>query len=56
MCKFYDILQPEMRGTVNGIGESLAAFGRTLGPMTGAPLFAWTADHGIHQQVIYVQC
>ena len=49
-----DILQPVTRGTVNGIGQSLAALGRALGPMTGAPLFAWTADHGIHQQVVCV--
>ena len=34
---------------MNGIGQSLAALGRSVGPMTGAPLFAWTADHGIHQ-------
>ena len=36
---------------MNGIGQSLAALGRAVGPMTGAPLFAWTADHGIHQVV-----
>ena len=39
---------------MNGIGQSLAALGRALGPMTGAPLFALTADHGIHQLVVCV--
>ena len=30
------------RGTVNGIGQTFAAFGRMLGPYLGASLFAWT--------------
>ena len=54
MCSLCHILQPVTRGTVNGIGQSLAALGRALGPMTGAPLFAWTAGHGIHQLVVCV--
>lgn len=31
---------------MNGIGQSAAALGRALGPMAGAPLFAWSADNG----------
>jgi len=31
---------------VNGIGQSAAALSRALGPMAGAPLFAWSADNG----------
>lgn len=30
------------RGTVNGIGQTFAAFGRFLGPYIGSTLFAWT--------------
>ena len=31
---------------MNGIGQSAAAIGRTVGPIAGAPLFAWSADNG----------
>ena len=31
---------------MNGIGQSASALGRTVGPIAGAPLFAWSADSG----------
>jgi len=38
--------QTATRGTVNGIGQSLVAIGRSIGPLIGAPLFAWSANTG----------
>ena len=39
-------IQPATRGTVNGIGQSLVAIGRSTGPLIGAPLFAWSEGNG----------
>ena len=36
----------ETRGTVNGYGQALCAIGRSLGPVVGAPLFAWSENNG----------
>ena len=36
----------ETRGTVNGYGQALCAIGRSLGPVVGAPLFAWSENTG----------
>ena len=36
----------ETRGTVNGYGQALCAVGRGLGPVVGAPLFAWSENTG----------
>ena len=36
----------ETRGTVNGYGQALCAVGRSLGPVVGAPLFAWSENTG----------
>ena len=36
----------ETRGTVNGFGQALCAIGRALGPMVGAPVFAWSENTG----------
>ena len=37
----------ETRGTVNGYGQALCAVGRSLGPVVGAPLFAWSENTGM---------
>lgn len=45
--------QPKTRGRVNGFGQSLAALGRMIGPVVGAPLFAWSENSGLimwHQE------
>ena len=39
-------MQPATRGTVNGFGQSTAALGRMLGPVIGAPIFAWSETSG----------
>ena len=31
---------------MNGIGESLAACGRAVGPVVASTLFAWSASNG----------
>ena len=31
---------------MNGFAQSLAAIGRMLGPMVGAPIFAWSESTG----------
>ena len=31
---------------VNGIGQALAAIGRSIGPALGAPVFAWSESTG----------
>ena len=36
----------ETRGTVNGYGQALCAIGRSVGPVVGAPLFAWSENTG----------
>ena len=38
----------ETRGTVNGYGQALCAVGRSLGPVVGAPLFAWSENTGMN--------
>ena len=42
------IVQPADRGTVNGFGQSTAALGRMLGPIIGAPVFAWSETSGMY--------
>ena len=37
---------PETRGLVNGIGQSLVAIARSIGPTNGALLFAWSESNG----------
>ncbi len=34
------------RGTVNGYAQALGAIGRSLGPVLGATLFAWSENTG----------
>lgn len=36
----------ETRGTVNGIGQSLVAIARSIGPSVGSLLFAWSEANG----------
>lgn len=38
-------VQSSTRGTVNGIGQSLVAVSRSIGPLIGAPVFAWSASN-----------
>ena len=40
-------MQPASRGTVIGIGQTLAALGRSTGPLIGTPLFAWSEKNGM---------
>jgi MFS family permease len=35
------------RGTVNGIGQTLASAGRLIGPIAGSSLFAWTETNDL---------
>lgn len=37
---------PANRASVNGIAQASAALGRFLGPIIGAPLFAWSESNG----------
>jgi MFS family permease len=37
---------PETRGSVNGISQSLVAIGRSVGPVLGSILFAWSESNG----------
>ena len=37
----------ETRGMVNGYGQALCSIGCSLGPVVGAPLFAWSEGTGI---------
>ena len=39
-------MQPATKGMVNGIGQALAALGRSIGPALGAPVFAWSESTG----------
>jgi len=36
-----------VRGTVNGIGQTLVAVGRMLGPTIGSLVFAWSMNNGL---------
>ena len=38
--------QSQTRGTVNGISQSLVAIGRSVGPVLGSVLFAWSESSG----------
>lgn len=35
------------KATVNGIGQSMASIGRTIGPSIGANIFAWSINNGL---------
>ena len=37
---------PETKGTVNGIGQSLVALLRSLGPTVGSLSFSWSEGNG----------
>ena len=37
---------PETKGTVNGIGQSLVAIFRSIGPTVGSLGFAWSEGNG----------
>jgi MFS family permease len=37
---------PETRGSVNGIGQSLVAISRSIAPLVGSLLFAWSENNG----------
>ena len=39
-------MQPATKGMINGIGQAMAALGRSLGPVIGAPVFAWSENTG----------
>jgi MFS family permease len=41
------------RGTVNGIGQTFAAFGRLLGPYFGSVTFAWSEVNGFQWPLNY---
>ena len=43
----------ETRGTVNGYGQALCAIGRSLGPVVGAPLFAWSENTGTKDVTVH---
>ena len=43
----------ETRGTVNGFGQALCAIGRSLGPIIGAPVFAWSENTGTLNRLNY---
>ena len=43
---FAPCMQPATKGMVNGIGQALAALGRSIGPALGAPVFAWSESTG----------
>ena len=49
------LLQTETRGTVNGIGQSLGALGRTVGPILGSTVFAWSEVNGQSTQ-LHMHC
>lgn len=44
---------PETRGLVNGIGQSLVAIARSIGPTNGALLFAWSESNGLNWPLNY---
>ena len=45
---------PETKGTVNGIGQSLVAIFRSIGPSAGSLGFAWSEGNGeVTQGEIY---
>lgn len=41
-------MQSATRGTVNGIGQTLGSLGRSVGPLIGTPLFAWSESNGTY--------
>ena len=43
--------QQSTRGVVSSVGESLCAFASALGPIIGAPLFAWSEGNGTSSQL-----
>ena len=43
----FNIIQSTTRGTVYGIGQSLGSLGRSVGPLIGTPLFAWSERNGM---------
>ena len=51
-CPFDNVyLQQSTRGVVSAVGESLCAFASALGPIVGAPLFAWSEGTGKSSQL-----
>ena len=38
---------------MNGIGQSLGALGRSIGPVIGSLLFAWSEDNGKFKQISF---
>lgn len=51
-CPFDNVsLQQSTRGVVSAVGESLCAFASALGPIVGAPLFAWSESTGKSSQL-----
>ena len=53
---FSSFLQPESRGTVNGIGQSLVAVGRSVGPILASSVFAWSASNGELILYVFLRC
>ncbi len=47
-------IQPSTKGMVNGMGQALAAVGRSLGPVVSAPIFAWSETTGETIIIIFV--
>ena len=48
---FIVFFQQSTRGVVSAVGESLCAFASALGPIIGAPLFAWSEGIGMSSQL-----
>jgi hypothetical protein len=47
---------PQHTGTINGASQSLAAFARTIGPITGGSLWSWSVsleNHPGHQWILH---
>ena len=40
------LVQPETRGSVNGINQSLVAISRSIAPLVGSLVFAWSENSG----------
>ena len=45
---FVCVVQPETRGSVNGISQSLVAINRSIAPLVGSLLFAWSENNGVY--------
>ena len=43
-----DSVSPERRGSVNGFVMTIGGLAKTLGPVLGASLYAWSINSGIH--------